>query len=45
VDFSFDDEGTCTLMSKSAHRAFLAAFTLSLLVAVMGVAVASYRSF
>jgi hypothetical protein len=32
-------------MARLAHRAFVVAFTLALIVAVLGVTVASYKSF
>lgn len=41
----FADEGTKRTMALLAHRAFVVAFALALLVAILGVAVASYKSF
>ncbi len=41
----FADAATKTTVARIAHRSFVAAFLLSLFVAVLGVAVASYKSF
>jgi len=41
----FDDETTKRTVATTAHRAFVAAFALALVVAVLGVSVASYKSF
>ncbi len=41
----FEDEPTRLVVSKTAHRAFVIAFVLALIVAVLGVSVASYKSF
>jgi hypothetical protein len=42
---TFEGESTRLLMSKLAHRAFVVACGLAITVAVLGVAVASYKSF
>jgi hypothetical protein len=39
------DENIKRTMARLAHRAFLVAFVLALLVAILGVSVATYRSF
>ena len=39
------DDKTRTTMAKLSHRAFVASFLLALVVAVLGVVVASYKSF
>ncbi len=39
------DEGIKRSMARLAHRAFIAAFAFALVVAILGVSVASYRSF
>ncbi len=39
------DDGTRRTVAALAHRAFVAAFVLALLVAIFGVTVASHRSF
>jgi hypothetical protein len=41
----FDQEDTKRTAARLAHRAFVASFVLALLVAVLGVTVASYKSF
>jgi hypothetical protein len=41
----FADEGMKRTVARLSHRAFVASFVLALLVAVLGVAVASYKSF
>jgi hypothetical protein len=41
----FADDGIRRTVARLAHRAFVASFVLALLVAVLGVAVASYKSF
>lgn len=41
----FTEEATKRMVARLAHRAFAAAFVLALLVAILGVSVASYRSF
>ncbi len=41
----FSDEDLKRTMARLAHRAFVVAFALALLVAILGVAVASYKSF
>jgi hypothetical protein len=41
----FDDESTRLLLAKIAHRSFVVACGLAVIVAVLGVAVASYKSF
>ncbi|MGH7294493.1 MAG: hypothetical protein ACRELB_06160 [Polyangiaceae bacterium] len=41
----FDDEGTRATVARLAHRAFVAAFVLGVLVGLLGMAVASYKSF
>jgi hypothetical protein len=41
----FADDGIRRTMARLAHRAFVVAFALALFVAVLGVAVASYKSF
>jgi hypothetical protein len=40
-----EDEGSRKLVARLAHRAFVAAFVLALVVAVLGVSVASFKSF
>jgi hypothetical protein len=42
---AFDDEKTRLAVARLAHRAFLGAFVLALVVAVLGVTVASFKSF
>ena len=41
----FTDDGTRRAMALLAHRAFAIAFVLALIVAILGVSVASYKSF
>jgi len=41
----FAEDETKAAVARLAHRAFAASFAIALLVAVLGVAVASYRSF
>ena len=41
----FTEEATKRTVARLAHRAFVAAFVLALLVAILGVSVASYKSF
>jgi hypothetical protein len=41
----FEDEGTRRVVARLAHRSFVGAFVLALIVAVLGVSVASYKSF
>jgi hypothetical protein len=41
----FAEDGTKRTVARLAHRAFVASFVLALLVAVLGVVVASYKSF
>jgi hypothetical protein len=41
----FADETTKLTVARLAHRSFVAAFVLALLVAVIGVSVASFKSF
>lgn len=41
----FEDDGTKRTVARLAHRAFVASFALALLVALLGVSVASYKSF
>ena len=41
----FTEEGTRRTVARMAHRCFVVAFVLGAIVAVLGVAVASYRSF
>jgi len=42
---SFEDEGTRELLAKTAHRAYVVSSALALILAVLGVAVASYSTF
>jgi hypothetical protein len=42
---AFGNQGIRHTMARLAHRSFVVAFVLALLVACLGVAVASYRSF
>jgi hypothetical protein len=41
----FEGESTRLVVARLAHRAFVAAFVLALVVAVLGVSVASFKSF
>jgi len=41
----FDDDATKQTVARLAHRAFVAAFVLSIAVAALGVVVASFKSF
>jgi hypothetical protein len=41
----FEDERTRLVVARLAHRSFVAAFVLALAVAVLGVSVASFKSF
>ncbi len=41
----FDDDGTRELLARCAHRSFIVSFTFALMVAVLGVSVASYSTF
>ncbi|HEX7604328.1 MAG TPA: hypothetical protein VF316_22070 [Polyangiaceae bacterium] len=43
--WGFEDDGVRELMARSAHRAYVAAFGLAFVVAVLGVAVASFSTF
>ena len=42
---SFESESNRLIVAKLAHRAFVVACALAIIVAVLGVAVASYKSF
>jgi hypothetical protein len=41
----FEDEGVRRTVAKLAHRAFVGAFVIAVIVAVLGVTVASFKSF
>ena len=42
---SFDDEAQRAIVARLAHRSFVVSFALALVVAVIGVVVASHKSF
>ena len=42
---SLTEEATKRMVGALAHRAYVAAFVLALVVAILGVSVASYKSF